>query len=170
MDLKPYIAEVKDFPKPGVSFKDLTPLLSSHEAFAEAITRMAAWEHSKSADVIVAPEARGFIWGGALALNLGVPFVPVRKPGKLPRETISASYELEYGVDELHIHRDSIRPKQRVLIVDDVLATGGTARAIVDLVGKLQGNVSGLAFVVELSFLSGRDKLASCNLLSLVTY
>jgi len=170
IDLKKYIMEVPDFPKPGISFKDITPLLADPPAFSQALEEMAGWKAAKGAGAIVAPEARGFMWGAPLAVRLGLPFIPIRKPGKLPRKTVKATYALEYGTDELHMHVDAIKPGQKVLIVDDVLATGGTARAIVDMVKAAGGEVAGLAFVIELGFLNGRVKLAGQEVLSLVTY
>jgi adenine phosphoribosyltransferase len=170
IDLKSYIREVPDYPKAGVSFKDLTPLLADPAAFREAISRLAEHFRTEGIEMIVAAEARGFIWGGAVAAALGAGLVPVRKRGKLPRETVHATYELEYGTDEVHMHRDALRRGQRVLILDDVLATGGTAKAMTELVGKLGGNIASLAFVVELGYLNGREKLSGHTVYSLVTY
>ena len=170
LDFKSYIREVPDYPKAGVSFKDLSPLLASGEGFREAIAELARHFMSDNISVIVATEARGFLWGGALAQALGTGLVLVRKPKKLPCETIHVSYALEYGTDELHIHRDALRAGQRVLIVDDVLATGGTARATVDLVTRLDAEIAGFAFVVELEFLEGRKTLSPHPVYSLVKY
>jgi adenine phosphoribosyltransferase len=170
IDLKKYIMEVPDFPKPGISFKDITPLLANPAAFTEAINLMAEWKEAREAQAIVAPEARGFMWGAPLAVKLGIPFIPVRKKGKLPRQTVKAVYELEYGTDELHMHIDAVAKGQKVLIADDVLATGGTAKAIVDMIERTGGRVTGLAFLIELGFLDGRKKLSGQNVLSLVTY
>lgn len=170
IDLKKFILDVPDFPKPGISFKDITPLMANPGAFSEAIARMAEWKPAREAGAIVAPEARGFMWGAPLAVKLGIPFIPVRKPGKLPRKTVKATYALEYGTDELHMHVDAVKAGQKVLIVDDVLATGGTAGAIVELVKSAGGGVVGLAFVIELDFLKGREKLSGQEVLSLVTY
>lgn len=170
LDLKTLIAEVPDYPKPGISFKDLTPLLASPEGFREAVGRMAAHWGRQNVGVIVGAEARGFLWAAALADRIGVGVVPVRKPKKLPRTTIHATYQLEYGTDELHMHADALKPGQRVLIVDDVLATGGTAAAMVDLVKRGGGEVVGLAFVIELGFLKGREKLAGLPIQALAAY
>lgn len=169
-DYKRFIAEVPDFPKPGVSFKDITPLVADPVAFKAAVKEITASYEPSSLDVILAPEARGFIWAGALSLTLGKGVILARKKGKLPRETRKAVYELEYGTDELHVHADSIKPGSRVLIFDDVLATGGTAAAMANLVEDAGAAVAGVAFVVELSFLNGRAKLGSRRITSLVTY
>ena len=170
MDLRAHIQDVPDFPKPGIVFKDITPLLLAPAAFDFAVRSLA--EHARSLDVelIVAAEARGFIFGGALARELGVGFVPARKPGKLPRETVSVEYGLEYGVDQLQLHADAVEGGTRVLVHDDVLATGGTAKAKVDLVEQLGGRVVGCAFVVELGFLPGREALAGHDVHALVRY
>jgi adenine phosphoribosyltransferase len=170
LELRDYIRDVPDFPKPGIVFKDITPLLLDPRAFDDAVRALA--EHARRLDVelIVSAEARGFIFGGALARALGVGFVPARKPGKLPRETISVQFQLEYGIDELQVHADALSGGTRVLIHDDVLATGGTAKAKIDLVERLGGRVVGCAFVVELGFLSGREALAGYNVHALVTY
>jgi adenine phosphoribosyltransferase len=170
LDLRDYIRDVPGFPKPGIVFKDITPLLLDPRAFDDAVRTLA--EHTRRLDVelIVSAEARGFIFGGALARELGVGFVPARKPGKLPRETISVQFQLEYGIDELQVHADALSGGTRVLIHDDVLATGGTAKAKIDLVEQLGGRVVGCAFVVELGFLGGRDALAGYDVHALVTY
>ena len=170
MDLRNYIREVPDFPKPGIGFKDITPLLVEPAAFDAAVNALAEYARPLEVELIVAAEARGFIFGGALARELGVGFVPARKPGKLPHETISVEYGLEYGVDSLELHADAIRGGTRVLIHDDVLATGGTAKAKADLVEQLGGRVAGCAFVVELEFLNGRELLAGYDVHSLVRY
>ncbi len=170
VDLKRFIAEVPDFPKPGISFKDPTPLLASPEAFASAIDGMAGWYRDAGVTAIVAAEARGFLYAGALGRALGAGIIPVRKPGKLPRATVSATYQLEYGTDELHMHRDAIKAGQRVILLDDVLATGGTAGAMASLVRTLGGILVGAAFLIELSFLKGRAALAPVEVRSLVTY
>jgi adenine phosphoribosyltransferase len=170
MDLRRYIRDVPDFPKPGIVFKDITPLLVEPAAFDDAVRRLADYARPLDVELIVAAEARGFIFGGALARELGVGFVPARKPGKLPHETVSVEYGLEYGVDALELHADAIRGGTRVLIHDDVLATGGTAKAKVDLVERLGGRVAGCAFVVELSFLKGRELLAGYDVHALVAY
>ena len=170
MDLRTYIRDVLDFPKPGIVFKDITPLLVEPAAFDAAVNALAEYARPLDVELIVAAEARGFIFGGALARELGVGFVPARKPGKLPHETISVEYGLEYGVDSLELHSDAIRGGTRVLIHDDVLATGGTAKAKADLVEQLGGRVAGCAFVVELEFLNGRELLAGYDVHSLVRY
>jgi len=170
IDLKSYIKEVPDYPKAGVSFKDLTPMLASPEAYREATRLTAEAFKGRGISAVVAAEARGFLWAGPVARDLGAGLVPVRKPGKLPRETLKETYELEYGTDELHVHRDAIAPGQTVLIVDDLLATGGTAAAMVRMVEKLGGKIAGLAFIVELAFLKGRDKLGAHPVHSLVVY
>lgn len=151
IDLENYIASIKDFPKEGILFRDVTPLIADGEAFREAVHRFAEYAKSVEADVIVGPESRGFIFGAPTATELGLGFVPVRKPGKLPRETISVKYDLEYGSNELFMHKDAIKPGQRVVIVDDLLATGGTAAAVCKMIESLGGVVAGLAFVVELT-------------------
>jgi len=170
MNLKEYIASIPDFPKDGILFRDITPLMADGAAFAEACNRMIEFAREVDADVIVGPESRGFIFGCPVAFELGVGFIPVRKPGKLPRETISYSYDLEYGSNELHMHSDGIKPNQRVLIIDDLLATGGTVEATIKLVEKLQGVVVGCAFLIELEDLKGRDLLSDYNVLSLLSY
>lgn len=170
IDIGKYIVEVPDFPKKGISFKDLTPLLANPDAVAEAVRRMAEWEHARSATAVVAPEARGFTWGAWLAAALHVPFIPVRKPGKLPRKTVSVTYDLEYGTDTLQMHVDALSRGQKALVVDDVLATGGTAAAIVKMLEGMGAETAGLVFVAELAFLKGREKLQGSRILSLVTY
>ncbi len=170
MDLRDHIRDVADFPKPGIVFKDITPLLVEPAAFDEAVTRLAVYARPLGVELIVAAEARGFIFGGALARELGVGFVPARKPGKLPHETVSVQYGLEYGLDELQLHADALRGGTRVLIHDDVLATGGTAKAKIQLVEQLGGSIAGCAFVVELAFLSPRELLAGYDVHALVSY
>ncbi len=170
MNLKSIIRDIPDFPKPGIVFKDITPLLSDHTAFRSAIQDMSSHFADSSIDLIVGAEARGFIFGSVLAYEMGVGFVPARKPGKLPHRTANATYELEYGTDSLEIHEDAIERGQRVLIVDDVLATGGTAGAKTRLIEKLGGQVAGVAFLIELTFLGGRDKLEGYNVFSLISY
>ena len=160
MDLKAYIRDIPDFPKPGILFKDITPLLADPEAFAFALQEMEKIVRPLEPDRILAIESRGFIFGGALAARMGVGFIPVRKPGKLPFTTIRETYDLEYGKDSLEIHHDAIRPGQKVVVVDDLLATGGTALATVRLAEKLGAKVAGLVFLIELEFLHGRDRLA----------
>ncbi len=170
MDLKSLIREVPDFPKPGINFKDVTTLLKDGQAFRQVIDEFAAHFGNKKPDLVVGAESRGFILGAPLAYKLGCGFVPVRKPGKLPAEAAKASYSLEYGEDSLEIHLDSIKPGQKVLIVDDLLATGGTISATADLVRQLQGEIIGFGFVIELDFLNGREKISGYDLLSLVHY
>ncbi|HST26368.1 MAG TPA: adenine phosphoribosyltransferase [Gaiellaceae bacterium] len=170
VDLKSKIRDVPDFPKPGVVFKDIMPLLSDAEALREAVDRIAEWAAPRRPDIVLGAEARGYITGGALACKLGCGFVPARKPGKLPWRTVAVKYALEYGYDQLEVHADSLRPGQRVLVHDDVLATGGTAKATVELVEQLGGEVVGLPFIIELSFLNGRDQLAGHDVFSLIEY
>jgi adenine phosphoribosyltransferase len=170
LHLRDYIRDVPDFPKPGIVFKDITPLLLDPRAFDHAVRVLAAYAEPLEIDLIVAAEARGFIFGGALARELGVGFVPARKPGKLPYETISAEYIVEYGPDELQLHVDALTGGTRVLIHDDVLATGGTAKAKIDLVEQLGGRVVACAFVVELAFLEGRQLLSGYDVHALVRY
>ena len=170
MDLKSYIRDIPDFPKPGIIFKDITPLLAAPEAFAQALAEMAAAVKPLEPDKILAIESRGFIFGGALAARMGVGFVPVRKPGKLPFTTIRETYDLEYGKDSLEIHHDAIEPGERAVIIDDLLATGGTALATVRLAEKLGAEVAGLVFLIELEFLLGRDKLAGYPISALIRF
>jgi adenine phosphoribosyltransferase len=170
MDLRELIRDVPDFPKPGIVFKDITPLLLEPRAFDAAVRALADYARPLDVELIVAAEARGFIFGGALARELGVGFVPARKPGKLPNETVSVQYGLEYGLDTLELHADALSGGTRVLIHDDVLATGGTAKAKIDLVEQLGGRVAGCAFVVELGFLNGRELLAGYDVHALVGY
>ena len=164
------IRDIPDFPKEGIIFKDVTPVLQHPEAFAEVIDRMAEYAAQKKPDVIVGIESRGFILGSPVALKLGKSFVPVRKIGKLPHETIQAEYDLEYGTSAVEMHRDAVMPGQRVLIVDDLLATGGTAEAAVRLIEQLGGKVAGIVFLIELGFLNGRAKLSGHDVKSLITY
>jgi len=170
MNLKDYISSIADFPKEGILFRDITPLMADGEAFKESCTRIRNFAKEVGAEVIVGPESRGFIFGCPVACELGIGFVPVRKPGKLPRETVSYSYTLEYGSNELHMHKDGIKPGQKVLIVDDLLATGGTVEATIKLVESLGGEVVGCAFLIELEDLRGRDLLVDYNVLSLISY
>lgn len=169
-DLKKLIREVPDWPKPGILFYDISTLLKDKTGLKAVIDALKARYHASSADVVVGIEARGFIFAPALAYALGVGFVPVRKPKKLPAETVRQEYQLEYGTDSVEIHKDAIQPGQNVLIVDDLLATGGTAAAVAQLVEKLGGQVAGLGFVIELDFLHGRDKLSSYDVFSLLQY
>ncbi|ARD47003.1 adenine phosphoribosyltransferase [Sporosarcina sp. P37] len=170
MDLKKFVTTVDDYPKPGVSFKDITTIMDNGEAYKYATDQIVEYAKELDVDIIVGPEARGFIIGCPVAYALQIGFAPVRKPGKLPRETISVEYDLEYGKDTLTIHKDAIKPGQRVLIVDDLLATGGTVSATVELVEKLGGVVAGCAFLIELSYLNGRDKLTNQDIRALITY
>lgn len=170
MDLKDYIADIPDFPKPGILFRDITPLMADGEAFKEACDRIIEFAKEVNADVVVGPESRGFIFGCPVSYALGIGFVPVRKPGKLPRETVSYRYDLEYGSNELHIHSDGIEKGQRVLVVDDLLATGGTIEATVKLVEELGGEVVGCAFLIELTDLKGRDLLTDYNVFTILKY
>jgi adenine phosphoribosyltransferase len=168
--LKQLIREVPDFPKKGILFYDITTLLKDKLGFATLIDALAEHYLNKDIDLVLGMEARGFIFGPALAYRLNAGFVPVRKPGKLPAATASLSYDLEYGSNTLEIHRDAIRSGQRVIIVDDLLATGGTAAATVQLAKSLGADVCGVGFVVELDFLNGRDKLKGCDVFSLLHY
>ncbi len=170
MDLKAKIRSIPGFPKPGIVFRDITTLLKDPEAFREAVDRMAAAFEKEKPEVIVGIESRGFILGGAMAYKMGAAFVPARKPGKLPAETVRAEYALEYGTDAVEIHRDAIRPGQRVLLVDDLLATGGTMAATASLVEQLGGKIVGIVFLIELSFLNGRKKLGDYPIVALVDY
>lgn len=170
VDLKAKIRDVPDFPKPGVVFKDIMPLLSDAEALRDAVDRIAEWAGPREPDIVLGAEARGYITGGALACRLGCGFVPARKPGKLPWRTVAVKYALEYGFDQLEVHADSIRAGQRVLVHDDVLATGGTAKATVELVEQLGGVVVGLPFIIELAFLNGRERLEGYDIFSLIEY
>ena len=168
--LTKFIRDVPDFPKKGIIFKDITPLLKNSKSLKTMVDIFYNYYKSKKIDKIVSMESRGFIIGSALAYKLGAGFVPVRKKGKLPHKTISVTYDLEYGKDILEIHKDSINPGDHVLIIDDVLATGGTAKAVTELIEKLSGKIAGLGFLIELSFLKGRDKLDKYNLYSIITY
>jgi len=170
LDLRERIRDVPDFPTEGVLFKDLMPLIADPEYFAETIHRLADWSRPREPALILGAEARGFIFGAALAYAIGAGFIAARKPGKLPRETIEASYALEYGMDSLQVHRDAVTPGARVIVLDDVLATGGTAKAKVELVEELGGIVAGALFVIELEFLHGRDRLAGNDVHSLIQY
>ena len=170
MDLRDRIRDIPDFPRPGIVFKDITPLLLDPAAMGEATRALAVYARARDAELVVAAEARGFIFGAAVARELEVGFVPARKPGKLPSPTVSAEYALEYGVDTLELHRDALRDGTRVLVHDDLIATGGTARAVCNLVRQLGGEVVGCAFVVELGFLEGRRRLDGLDVHSLVVY
>jgi adenine phosphoribosyltransferase len=168
--LRSYIRDIPDFPQPGIVFKDVTPLLLDAQALDAAVGALAAWARPKAIDFVMAAEARGFILGAALARELGAGFVPARKPGKLPHDTVSAEYLLEYGVDALEMHADALADGARVLLHDDLLATGGTARALVELAEGAGAEVVGCAFLVELAFLPGRERLAGYDVHSLVTF
>ena len=168
MDLRDYIRDVPDFPSPGILFRDITPLLASPEAFHQAVVAMAQPFRENPPEKVLGIEARGFMFGSAIARELGIGFVPVRKPGKLPRETFRVSYGLEYGKDSLEIHSDACRPGERVLIADDVLATGGTAQAAGELADRLGAQVAGMTFFIELEALKGRSRLSSRHLHSVL--
>ena len=159
-----------DFPKPGIVFKDIMPLLADREALKQTVDELAAWAEPRRPDIVLGAEARGFITGGALACRLGTGFVAARKPGKLPWRTVSAKYALEYGFDVLELHADAIARGQRVLVHDDVLATGGTAKAKIELVEQLGGTVVGVLFIISLEFLNGREKLAGHDLHVVLKY
>lgn len=167
-DLKKYIRDIPGFPKPGIIFKDITPLLKDAEAFRAAVDELAKGFEEEKIDAVVSVEARGFIFGSAVAYKLKTGIVPVRKKGKLPYKALSATYDLEYGQDTLAIHEDALKAGSRVLIVDDLLATGGTTRAVIELVEKLGAKVSGVAFVIELTALNGREKLKGYPVTSLI--
>jgi adenine phosphoribosyltransferase len=169
-ELRRMIRDVPDFPQKGIVFKDITPLLADPDAFKKAIDLMAQSLRDREFDLLVGIESRGFIFAAALAYALGKGKVPIRKPGKLPAKTVQVSYELEYGTDRLEIHEDAIRSGQRVVIVDDVLATGGTARGAANLVEKVGGEVSILSFFIELEFLKGREKLSGYDIRSVLSY
>jgi adenine phosphoribosyltransferase len=169
-DLKGKIRNVQDFPKPGIGFKDITTLIKDAAAFKQSIDTIANQYNPDDIDVIVGIESRGFIFGAALAYKWGKSFVPVRKPGKLPAQTIREEYQLEYGSDAVEIHKDAITPGQRVLIIDDLLATGGTVAAAANLVERLSGNIMGICFLIELSFLKGREKLRRYKVHALIAF
>ncbi len=168
--LRRLIRDVPDFPQPGIVFKDITPLLADKVMFKGMVEKVCSHWVDRPPDIVTAIEARGFIPGGAVALGLGAGFVPIRKPGKLPWKTVSQDYQLEYGTDQLQIHEDAVRPGQTVLIVDDVLATGGTAAAATQLVRKLGGEVLGVHVLIELSFLKGRERLEGIEVVSELVY
>ncbi|MBQ7888202.1 MAG: adenine phosphoribosyltransferase [Erysipelotrichaceae bacterium] len=170
MNLKDYIADIQDFPKEGILFRDITPLMQNGEAFKEATSQIQAFAKEVGAELIAGPESRGFIFGCPVAVNLGIGFVPVRKPNKLPRETISYKYDLEYGSNELHMHKDAVKRGQKVLIVDDLLATGGTVQATIKMVEDLGGEVVGCAFLIELEALKGRELLNGYNVFTVMQY
>lgn len=170
MDLKSIIRDVPDFPKPGIIFKDITPLFGNAQAYKYALDCLFEHYKDQKIDGVVGIEARGFMVGAPLAYLLEVGFIPVRKPGKLPADVVSASYDLEYGSNTLELHRDAVKPGQRVLLVDDLLATGGTMYAAAKLVEQLGGQVAGLAFLIELEFLNGREMLTDYDLFSLLSF
>lgn len=170
MDLRQKIRVIPDFPKPGISFKDITTLLRDGEALHYAIKRMAEHFRGKNIDMVVGVESRGFILGAPLAYEMGLGFTLIRKPGKLPGEVLKVEYDLEYGTDGLEIHKDAFSPGTRVLIVDNLLATGGTILAALELIEKLGGEVGGLAFLIELAYLEGRERLKDYDILTLVSY
>ena len=170
MDFQEQIRVIENFPKMGISFKDITTLLKNGEAYRAAIDALVEQVRPWNPEVIIGPEARGFLLGAPVAYALGIGFVPVRKPGKLPGETVSETYELEYGFDTLEVHADAMHPGQRIVIVDDLLATGGTMLATARLVEKTGAQVVGMSFLIELGFLSGREKLSNYPIFSLVKY
>jgi adenine phosphoribosyltransferase len=170
LNLKECIRDVPDFPKQGIIFKDITTLLKNPEALRCTVDLMAEHYKDRKIDQVIAIESRGFIFGSPLAYHVGAGFVPVRKPGKLPSVTERVSYDLEYGTDTLEIHRDSVEAGQNVLIIDDLLATGGTASAVAHLMEKLKANVVGFGFVIELTFLNGRDRLKNYDVHALLQY
>lgn len=170
MNLKDYIASIPDYPKEGVIFRDISPLMGDGPAYQEATRQIVSYAKELGAEMIVGPEARGFIIGCPVAYELGIGFAPARKKGKLPRETIEVSYGLEYGEAILALHKDAIKPGQKVLICDDLLATGGTIAATIELIEKLGGEVVGCAFLVELTDLNGRDKIEGYNILALTEF
>jgi adenine phosphoribosyltransferase len=170
VDLRAHIRNIPDFPQPGIQFKDITPLLLDPAALDAAVHLLADWARPRDVQYVIAAEARGFILGAALARELGVGFIPARKPGKLPSDTVSAEYILEYGVDVLEMHADAISHGERVLIHDDLLATGGTAQALAELVEGIGGTVAGFAFLIELGFLDGRAKLDGYDVHTLIGY
>lgn len=170
LDLASKIRDVPDFPKPGIVFKDIMPLLADAAALRQTLDELAAWAEPRRPDIVLGAEARGFITGGALACKLGCGFVAARKPGKLPWRTVSAKYALEYGFDVLELHADAIVGGQRVLVHDDVLATGGTAKAKCELVEQLGGEVVGVLFIISLDFLNGRERLTGYDVHSLIQY
>jgi adenine phosphoribosyltransferase len=170
VDLRAYVHDIPDWPQPGIVFKDLTPLFLDPDALAQAVYRVAEYAGAREVEVVVAAEARGFILGGAVAARVGAGFIPARKPGKLPRATNSAEYALEYGVDALEVHRDALAGGARVLVHDDLLATGGTAGALCELVRGAGAEIAGCSFLVELSFLAGRERLGEVDVCSLMSY
>lgn len=170
MNYKDYVASVKDFPTSGILFRDITPLMQNGDAFHAATSEIVKFAFDLKADLVVGPESRGFIFGCPVAYELNIGFVPVRKPNKLPRQTISCKYDLEYGSNELHMHADAIKKGQKVLVVDDLLATGGTVKATIELIEKMGGIVVGCAFLIELTDLKGREKIGDYPMLTLMKY
>jgi adenine phosphoribosyltransferase len=170
VNLRAFIRDIPDFPEPGIVFKDITPLLLDPRALDDAVDGLARLAEPLAVDFVVAPEARGFILGAALARQLGAGFVPARRPGKLPHETVSAEYALEYGINALEVHADAIAGGARVLIHDDLLATGGTAAALCELVERFGAEVAGCSFLIELSFLGGRERLAPRPVSALIDF
>lgn len=170
MDFKKYIEDIVDFPEKGIIFRDVTPLLAHKDAYQESIRLMCEFAKDKQVDVVCGPEARGFLFGCPTAIELNVGFVPIRKPGKLPRKTVSKKYDLEYGSNEIFMHADSIQPGQNVLIVDDLLATGGTVDAAVSLIEEMGGHVVGIVFLIELVDLKGRELLKDYDVYSIIQY
>ena len=168
VNLEDYIASIRDFPKKGILFRDVTPLVQDPEAFHEAVDQIAEYGRKVNADVIVGPESRGFIFGAPVAYAMHKGFVPIRKPGKLPRETVSVKYDLEYGSNELFMHKDAVKPGQRVLIVDDLLATGGTAVAVAKMIEQLGGVVAGIAFVINLTGIPQAEELKKYDVFKLM--
>ena len=169
-DLSKFIRDVPDFPKPGIVFKDITPLLGSAAGLAESVAAMAKPFRGKSIEAVAGIESRGFLFGSAMACLLNIGFIPVRKPGKLPYEKVREEYQLEYGTDAVEVHRDAVRPGQRVLMVDDLLATGGTMAASCALIERIGGAVAGVTFLIELSFLNGRERLNGREIHSVIRY
>jgi adenine phosphoribosyltransferase len=169
-DLRSLIRDIPDFPRPGIGFKDITPLMADAHALADGVRRLAEYARPLRVDCVVAAEARGFLLGPALALELGAGFVLARKPGKLPYETVSAEYLLEYGAGQLELHTDAVASGKRVLVHDDLLATGGTAAALCELVEQLGGEIAGCGFLIELAYLKGRERLAPHDVHALLTY
>lgn len=170
MNLEQYVRNIPDFPKKGIHYKDITTLLKEGQVFAYIINQLTEYSKKYKPDKIVGIESRGFIFGTPLAYNLGCGFIPVRKPGKLPYKTISENYELEYGTNSLEIHVDGIKAGERTIIIDDLLATGGTAKATINLIERLGGSVEALNFIIELEFLEGREKLSNYNIFSFIKF
>lgn len=169
-DLSRLIRDIPDFPRKGILFKDITPLLRDPRALAQSVEMLAEHHRKDRIDAVAAVESRGFIFGGALAMRIGAGFIPIRKPGKLPHRTVSESYSLEYGTDTIQMHSDALGEGDRILIVDDLLATGGTARATTNLVARMGGEVVGASFLIELAFLGGRARLGDLPIFALITY